>query len=62
MPRVRTGRPAYLEPVEIRLSPAWRRALDALTEEGLADELGGVLDRRRQKALLKRRDGMLESP
>ncbi len=57
----RTGRPAYLEQVEIVLNPAWRRALEGLSEEGLAEELGGVLDRRRQKALLKRRDGMLET-
>ncbi len=57
----KTGRPAYLEPVEIILNPAWRRALEGLSDERLADELGGVLDRRRQKALLKRRDGMLEA-
>lgn len=57
----KTGRPAYLEPVELTLSPAWRRALEALNEAGLAEELGGVLDKRRQKALLKRRDEMLET-
>lgn len=57
----KTGRPAYLEPVELTLTPAWRRALDSLSEENLAEELDGVLDKRRQKALLKRRDGMLET-
>ena len=57
----RSGRPAYLEPVEISLTPAWRRALEALDEETLAGELDGVLDKRRQRALLKRRDEMLEA-
>ena len=56
----RSGRPAYLEPVELQLNPAWRRALEGLDEDRLAEEMGGVLDKRRQKALLKRRDGMLE--
>ncbi len=55
----RAGRPAYLEPVELQLTPAWRRALEALTPERLESGLDGVLDKRRQKALLKRRDEML---
>ncbi len=57
----KTGRPAHLETLEVELSPAWRRALESLSEERLATELDGVLDKRRQKALLKRRDEMLES-
>jgi len=57
----RTGRPGYLEPIVIQLTPAWRRALGRLTPELLETEFDGILDERRQKALLKRRDEMLES-
>jgi hypothetical protein len=57
----KTGRPGHLETLEIDLNPAWRRALEALSEESVATELDGVLDKRRQQALLKRRDQMLET-
>jgi hypothetical protein len=57
----KTGRPAHLETLELELNPAWRRALESLSEANLATELDGVLDKRRQKALLKRRDQMLET-
>ncbi|MEE4161608.1 MAG: hypothetical protein V2I25_03810, partial [Woeseiaceae bacterium] len=57
----RSGRPDYLEPIVIELTPAWRRALGRLTPELLETEFDGILDERRQKALLERRDEMLQS-
>ena len=47
--------------MELALTPAWRRALEGLSEARVATELDGVLDKRRQKALLKRRDEMLDT-
>ncbi len=58
----RKGRPKTLESVDLVISPAWRKALEELTEERIATEFDGVLDKRRQKALLQRRDALLESP
>ena len=55
------GRPAHLEQVSLDLGPAWHRALGALNEELLTERLGDVLDRRRIRALLQRRDALLES-
>jgi hypothetical protein len=55
------GRPDYLENVDVELTPAWRTALAALDEKTLTDALGDVLDRRRIRALLERRDSLLES-
>jgi hypothetical protein len=57
----RKGRPGYLEPIVVELTPAWRRALERLTPELLEEEFDGILDSRRQRALLERRDEMLES-
>ncbi|MDX1506809.1 MAG: metallophosphoesterase [Woeseiaceae bacterium] len=58
----RKGRPAHLVPVDIRIGTGWRNALESLTEENVAAALDGVLDKRRQRALLKRRDELLELP
>lgn len=55
------GRPAHLAELSLELGPAWRSALGALTEALLTDRLGDVLDRRRIRALLQRRDALLES-
>ena len=55
----RRGRPRHLEALSIELNPAWRESLAALTEERLEAELGDVLDPRRLRALLARRDDML---
>jgi len=55
------GRPAYLETAPLELTPAWRDALEALDETGLTELLGDVLDRRRIRALLARRDQLLET-
>jgi hypothetical protein len=55
------GRPAHLKQTSLDLDPAWRQALNALNENLLSEALGDVLDRRRIRALLQRRDALLES-
>ena len=55
----RRGRPRHLERVPIQPDESWRAALSELTEERLEAELGDVLDTRRRRALLTRRDEML---
>jgi Calcineurin-like phosphoesterase len=57
----RGGRPAYLKNAALNVSGAWRQALAGLSKPGLEELLGDVLDARRQKALLRRRDELLES-
>ena len=56
------GRPPQLEDMELKLNPAWRKALESLTAESVATEFDGILDKRRQKSLLQRRDALLELP
>ena len=55
----RRGRPRHLEALAIDLDASWRASLSDLTEERLTAELGDVLDSRRLRALLARRDEML---
>jgi hypothetical protein len=57
----RSGRPRYLEAIEIELGDAWVKALESLDSETLESALGDVLDRRRLDALLERRDELLET-
>jgi hypothetical protein len=54
------GTPEYLAQAEFELTPAWRSALASLDEASLTEAVGDVLDRRRIRALLTRRDGLLE--
>jgi len=54
------GRPGYLEEVTLEIGGAWREALSSLNEELLTEALGDVLDRRRIRVLLQRRDALLE--
>lgn len=54
------GRPPHLADVDLALTPAWTGALEALDEASLTEALGDVLDRRGIRALLRRRDGLLE--
>jgi hypothetical protein len=56
------GRPPYLEKAPITIGAAWREALSALDEQGLEAVLGDVLDKRRRRALLERRDELLAAP
>jgi hypothetical protein len=58
---LRRGRPEYLANQRIELTPAWRDALRTMDEPLLTATLGDVLDRRRIRALLERRDQLLES-
>lgn len=52
-------RPRHLAKVPLDVNPSWRSALETLNEAQLTEELGDVLDERRRKALLARRDALL---
>ncbi len=54
------GRPRYLRNVDIEVDAAWQDALSGLGDEQLDEELGTWLDRRRMRALVNRRDNLLE--
>jgi hypothetical protein len=54
------GRPAYLESQPVELTQGWRDALTALDDATLTESLGSVLDRRQIRALLARRDHLLD--
>ena len=45
---------------KIRLGGGWQKALSELTDDYLKEELGDVLDKRRIKALARRRDELLK--
>jgi len=54
------SKPAYLKGVPLDVGSRWQERLGALTDEVIADELGAVLDKRRLRALGKRRDALLK--
>ena len=60
------GLPTYVENMErqtgnkLKLGSGWRKALSVLSEDHLNEHLRDVLDKRRIKALVKRRDDLLE--
>jgi hypothetical protein len=56
----RSGRPAWLEEADLKIGDTWTKALSSLSDEVLQAELGDVLDKRRLRALGKRRDALLE--
>lgn len=56
----KSGRPPWLEEVDLEIGNAWREALAALTDDVLAAELGDMLSERRLEALMERRDALLE--
>ena len=56
----RRAKPRYLEQVPLEIGSAWADALQSITDERLAENLGDVLDKRRLTALGKRRDLLLE--
>lgn len=58
----RKGRPVHLKKATIPVSPGWKKALLALTDDVLQSNLGDVLDGRRLKALMSRRDELIASP
>lgn len=53
--------PPYLEDVSIAVPPHLATRLASLTEAALAESLGDVLDARRRRAILERRDRLLKS-
>ena len=53
------GRPTYLRTISLEIGATWTEALMALDEEKLTVALEDVLDRRRIRALLQRRDELL---
>jgi Calcineurin-like phosphoesterase len=57
----RKGRPRHLQKAPIVIGKAWREALGTLDEKTLEADLGEVLDTRRRRALLNRRDELLDS-
>ena len=56
------GRPAHLKNAPIPVSPGWKNALTELSDELLEETFSDVLDKRRLRALMARRDGLLASP
>ncbi len=55
----RKGRPRHLQAAPIDIGGAWHGALASLTAEILDERLGEVLDKRRQRAILARRDELI---
>ncbi|MGD8340879.1 MAG: metallophosphoesterase [Gammaproteobacteria bacterium] len=53
-------RPPHLAELPVVLTPAWRAALEGLDQRTLNAALGDVLDRRRIRAVLARRDHLLD--
>lgn len=60
--RSRNGRPRHLENADFGISDGWRAALESLTDDVLAANLGDVLDEKRMRALAIRRDELLAAP
>jgi Calcineurin-like phosphoesterase len=54
------GKPSHLAIVPLAIGDAWVNALASLTDEMLEEKLGDVLDKRRRRALLARRDQLIE--
>jgi hypothetical protein len=55
------GRPAHLASVALQITADWEDALRGLNTASLTQTLGDVLDKRRIRALIARRDAILES-
>jgi len=55
----RKGRPRHLKAAPIVIGNAWKDALASLTDELVDERLGDVLDKRRKRALLARRDELI---
>ncbi len=53
------SRPARYKDAPLQINPAWAAALNSLTDEVLQQRFADVLDKRRIKALAKRRDLLL---
>jgi hypothetical protein len=53
------SKPAVYKNVPLKMNPAWNDALSALTNDVLNEQFADVLDKKRIKALAKRRDLLL---
>jgi len=58
----RTGVPPHLRALKLQPGNTWQQRLETLDQAALEKLFEGVLDSRRVKALLKRRDQMLAAP
>lgn len=56
------GRPPHLKKATITVSPGWKEALAELNDAVLEETLGDVLEPRRIRALMSRRDELIASP
>jgi len=54
-----TGRPAYLNDIDLAIGEQWRTALLEIDDEKLSLDLGDSLSKRRLAALIKRRDALI---
>ena len=54
------GKPSHLAIVPLAIGDAWVNALASLTDDMLEEKLGDVLDKRRRRALLARRDQLID--
>jgi hypothetical protein len=54
------NRPGYLQEAPLMIDAGWSAALASLTDEKLAEHMGGALDKRRLGALSRRRDLLLK--
>jgi hypothetical protein len=54
------GKPRHLERAPIKVNGAWSAALQKLDDASLSSQLGDVLDAKRRRALLARRDQLLK--
>jgi len=53
------GRPKHLASVSLEISDGWKQALGDISDETLTENFSDVLDKRRLKALMTRRDELL---
>jgi len=56
------GMPSRLESVPFVVGQAWKDALASLTDDVLQEQLGDVLDKKRLRSLVVRRDELIERP
>ena len=56
----RRTRPPYLKDVPLNIGSVWQERLEALNDDVIAEQFAETLERRRQRALGQRRDGLLE--
>jgi hypothetical protein len=53
------GRPGHLKNASLTISAGWKNALAELTDEVLQENFSDILDKRRLRALVSRRDELI---